>query len=47
MEQKLNRNTERLPYVKPEAKMLTLCVNENIAISHNDEEFNGEAEDFD
>ena len=44
MEENLNQ-TERRPYVKPEANLFALRVNENIAYSGD--EFNGEDDDFD
>jgi hypothetical protein len=44
MEKNLNQ-TERRPYVKPEANLFALRVNENIAYSGD--EFNGEDDDFD
>ena len=44
MEKNLNQ-TERRPYVKPEANLFALRVNENIASSGD--EFDGEDDDFD
>ena len=44
-----NRNTtEKRPYVRPEAELLALCLQENIATSAViDDEFDGEDDDFD
>ena len=44
MEKNLNQ-TERRPYVKPEANLFAFRVNENIAYSGD--EFDGEDDDFD
>lgn len=44
MEKNLNNTGERRPYVKPEADMILLNLNENIATSAD--EFNGEDDEF-
>ena len=45
MEKNLNTN-ERRPYVKPEGNVIWLELNENIAASIGNEEFNGEDDAF-
>lgn len=48
----MEKNIEKRAYVKPEAEILPLLMNENIAASKNtvdrffDDEFNGEDDEF-
>ena len=47
----MEKNIEKRAYIKPEAELITLCFQENIATSEPvktyDDEFNGEDDVFD